>query len=325
MKNNYELSVIIPARNEEFLKDTIEDILKNKRAETEIIAVLDGAWANPSINQHPDVNIIYIPEAIGQRAATNLGVKLSKARYIMKVDAHCSFDKDFDKKMIEFMKKFDDNITSVPVMKNLWAFDWICECGESKYQDKGGICDKCGKQMTKDIKWVGKERPNSTSYSFDSEPHFQYFNEYSKRPEVRKQAEETGFTETMSLQGSCFMATRENYWKWELCDEKMGSWGNQGIEVALATWLTKHSVLVNRNTWYAHMFRTKAVNDFGFPYSISGREVQKTKRNVKDKFWNFKHPGQRKPVSWLIERFMPIPGWTDEKLEELKQNERSNS
>uniref|UniRef100_A0A6M3IQP8 Putative glycosyltransferase n=1 Tax=viral metagenome TaxID=1070528 RepID=A0A6M3IQP8_9ZZZZ len=322
---NKQLSIVIPARSEMFLAKTIENALENIEADTEIIAVLDGAWTDPPIQQHDRVNVIYIPEAIGQRAATNLGVKLSKARYIMKLDAHCSFDKGFDRKMIEFMKRFGDNITSIPVMRNLWAFDWVCECGERKYQDKGGTCDKCGKQMTKDIKWIGKERPQSTSYSFDSEPHFQYFREYSKRPEVRKQAQETGFTETMSLQGSCFMATRENYWKWELCDEKMGSWGNQGIEVACATWLTKHSVLVNYNTWYAHMFRTKAVNDFGFPYSISGREVQKTKQRVKDKYWNFEHPKQRKSVSWLVRRFMPIPGWDEDKINKLKQSEERNN
>jgi len=321
MKKEYLLSIVIPSRSEMFLKNTIEDILKNKEDRTEVIAVLDGMWSDPPITQHPDVNIIYVPESIGQRASTNLGVKLSRAKYVMKVDAHCSFDKGFDRKMIEGFKKVGDDVTMVPVMRNLWAYDWVCKCGERKYQDKGGICDKCRKQMTKDMKWIGKERPQSTSYSFDSEPHFQYFREYSKRPEVRKQAKETGFTETMSLQGSCFMATRENYWKWELCDEKMGSWGNQGVEVACATWLTKHSVLVNYSTWYAHMFRTKAVNDFGFPYSISGREVQKTKKRVKDKYWNFKHPLQRCSVNWLVERFMPIPGWTDEQLKELKKSE----
>lgn len=42
-----ELSVIIPSRHEEFLKNTVEDILKNKRGETEIIVGLDGQWANP--------------------------------------------------------------------------------------------------------------------------------------------------------------------------------------------------------------------------------------------------------------------------------------
>ena len=117
-----DLSILIPARNEMFLKNTIEDALKNIEADTEVIAVLDGAWADPPIPQHDRVNIIYVPESIGQRAATNLACKLSKAKYVAKCDAHCSFDKGFDRKMLEGFKKVGDNVTVVPIMRNLWAF-----------------------------------------------------------------------------------------------------------------------------------------------------------------------------------------------------------
>ncbi len=317
----YKLSILIPARSEEFLKNTVENILENKESKTEIIVGLDGKWSNPPLVQHQDVNIIYVPKSLGQRGITNLCAKLSRAKYVLKLDAHCSIDKGMDRKMIEFMEKVGDNVTAVPVMRNLHAYDWVCECGERKYQDKGGICDKCGKQMIKDLKWCGKERPQSTSYCFDSEPHFQYFNEYSKRPEVRKQAKETGFTETMSLQGSCFMATRENYWKWELCDESLGSWGSQGIELCLKTRTLGKNILVNRSTWYSHMFRTKAVNDFGFPYPQSGRDVQRTKRNVKNLFWTNSWNKQIYPLSKVIEQFMPIPGWSEESIGKLKEDE----
>ena len=168
---------------------------------------------------------------------------------------------------------------------------------------------------------VGKERPQSHSYCFDKEPHFQYFREYSKRPEVLKQVEETGLSETMSLQGSCFMSTREKYWELELCDESLGSWGNQGVEVACATWLSGGKVMVNSSTWYAHMFRTQG-GDFSFPYKQKGNDVSRTKKRVKNKFWNQKHSKQEYPVSWLVERFWPIPGWTDEDLNNLKEYEK---
>src|SRR3990172_9232604 len=109
-----DLSILIPARNEEFLSKTIEDILANIEADTEVIAVLDGAWAEPAIPQHPRVVVVYLPVSIGQRAATNLACKLSKAKYVMKVDAHCAFDKGFDRKLIEVMK---DDWTIVPTMR----------------------------------------------------------------------------------------------------------------------------------------------------------------------------------------------------------------
>ena len=37
-----DLSILIPARNEVFLEQTIKNILENAEADTEVIAVLDG-------------------------------------------------------------------------------------------------------------------------------------------------------------------------------------------------------------------------------------------------------------------------------------------
>jgi len=327
----YTLSILIPARNEMFLAKTIDDILKNSNEDiTEIITVLDGQWADPGIPQHPRVNVIYVPESIGQRGATNLACKASKAKYVMKVDAHCSFDKDFDKKMIARMQ---DDWTMVPIMRNLWAFDWKCfKCGSRWYQgptptrcmtknQEGKIVpnEKCDETFNfkRKIIWKGKERPQSTSYCFDAEPHFQYFREYCKRDEYKKSLKETNLTETMSLQGSCFMATREKYWELNLCDEKFGSWGNQGIEVACKTWLSGGRVVVNHDTWYAHMFRTQG-GDFSFPYPQKGNDVQRTKKRVKNLFWNNKWSKQKYSLSWLVEKFWPVPGWTENDLKNIK-------
>jgi ribosomal protein L37E len=317
-----ELSIIIPGRNEEFLSRTIEDILEHTGEKTEIIAVLDGAWSNPPIPKHPRVNVIYVPESIGQRAATDLGVRLSKAKYVAKVDAHCSFDDDFDTKMLAAFEKNGDNCIIVPVMKNLHAFDWKCyRCGKKTYQDaKPTTCADCGKgdKLRKKMVWEPRRGVNSVSYSFDSEPHFHYFEDYKHR-EPYLTDKKTGFTETMSLQGSFFMTTRENYWKWDLGGD-YGSWGNQGVQVACAAWLTGGRVLVNHNTWYSHMFRTKA--DFGFPYPQSGKHVSRTKKRVWETIVNGKLHGQKYPVSWLIERFSPVPGWGEEELKALKASEK---
>ncbi len=324
MNNKFNLSILIPARNEMFLARTIQDIIENSEETTEIIAVLDGAWADPPILQHPRVNVIYLPESVGQRKATNLACKLAQGKYVAKVDAHCSFDQGFDRKMIEFFKEVGDDVTAVPIMRNLWAFDWKCyHCGWKKYQgptpEKCGQCGKTDKLKRK-MMWVGKTRPQSTSYSFDSEPHFQYFEDWKHRPQYMKDKAEKGYTETMSLQGSFFMATREKYWERELCDDKLGNWGNQGLEVACATWLSGGRVLVNHKTWYAHMFRTQG-GDFGFPWENKGNDTQKTKNNVKDKYWNFKHPKQIHSVKWLVEKFWPVKGWTQENLDNLKKSE----
>ena len=314
-----DLSVIIPSRSEMFLKETIENLLFNIEADTEVIAVLDGQWASPAIKQHDRVNIIYVPEPIGQRASSNLAVRLSQAKYIMKVDAHCSFDKGFDRKMIEGFEKVGDDVTMVPVMRNLHAFDWKCgHCGWRTYQGPTPErCPDCKEKhhLRRKMYWEPRRGTHSVSYSFDSEPHFQYFREFKKRPEAKGD-----LTESMSLQGSFFMCTREKYWELKLCDEEFGSWGSQGIEVACKTWLSGGRVICNHKTWYAHMFRTQG-GDFSFPYEQKQSKVEEAKSHARDLFFHNKWDKAIHPLSWLIEKFWPVPGWTQEDLDKLKESE----
>ena len=301
-----ELSILIPARNEMFLKNTVEDILKNMEADTEIIVVLDGQWAEPGLEQHPKLKVVYLPVSIGQRAATNMACRLSLSKYVMKIDAHCSFDKGFDKKMLD---KMQDNYTMVPIMRNLHAFDRVCSvCGRREYQ--GPALECCGKEMEKEIKWIGKESPQSTSYRFNTDLEFKYWGEY-------KAKQEGDIVDTMSLQGSCFLMTREKYWELNICDEEWGSWGGQGAEVALKTWLSGGEVKCNKTTWYAHMFRTQG-GDFGFPYPQTDRKVKENRKIAKNYFFNNKFDKAVHPLSWLIERFWPVPEWTEEDLENVK-------
>lgn len=311
-----DLSILIPSRNEMWLNKTIDDILEHIEADTEILVGLDGSWPEVGINQNERVNVFYCPNSIGQRAITNSLCKVARGKYIMKVDAHCAFDQGFDRKMLEAFKETGDNVTMVPIMRNLWAFDWKCySCGWKKYQgptpDK---CPDCGStKIKRKVMWVAKTRPESYSYCFDPEPHFQYFGEY-------KSKQVGNIVETMSLQGSCFMMTRDKYWELNVCDEGFGSWGSQGIEVAVKTWLSGGRVLVNKNTWYAHLFRTQG-GDFSFPYELSGHQVQSAKKQVRELFFNNKWDKQVYKLSWLVEKFWPVKGWTDNDLKQLKENE----
>jgi hypothetical protein len=309
---DYDLSILIPARNEMFLKQTVEDICKQKRGKTEVIVVLDGCWADPVLIDHPDVTIIHNTIARGQRAATNQAAKLSNAKYVCKVDAHCSFDEGFD---VKLMADIQDDWVLIPIMRNLHAFNWVCQkCKNETYQGPTPTsCSKCDNKtdFKRDIKWIGKHNPQSTSYCFDTEPHFQYFKQYARTAQYQKDLKEKQLTETMSLQGSFFMCTREMFWRLKLSEEEFGSWGNQGLEIAIKVWKSGGKCMVSHKTWYAHMFRTQG-GDFGFPYENPGREVERTKKLVREKLFN-------KDIAWLVEKFMPVPGWTEEQLQKLKE------
>lgn len=300
-----DLSILIPARGEMFLAQTVRDLVANTEADTEIIVVMDGYWADPPIPQHPQVTVLHFPESVGQRAATNAAARIAEGKYLMKVDSHCAFDRGFDRIMLE---NIQPNWTMVPVMRNLHAFDWVCPNDHRRYQGPSGPCTVCGEPTTMDIVWIAKPSPQSTAFCFDPEPRFQYFSEYKHRPEGKGD-----LTETMSLQGSCFMLSRDKYFELGVCDESFGSWGSQGIEVACKTWLSGGRVIVDHRTWYAHLFRTQG-GDFSFQYPISHSDQEYAKNKARDLFFNNAWPKQIRPLSWLVKKFWPVPGWTDKDL-----------
>jgi glycosyltransferase involved in cell wall biosynthesis len=311
----YDLSILIPARSEQFLANTVADILKNKRGKTEVIVVCDGSWADPSIEDHDDVRIIYLPEARGQRASQNMAARLSTAKYVAKTDAHCAFSEGFDVELMKTFGELGEDIVVAPLMKNLHAFDWKCmKCGKRTYQGPKPVsCEDCDNtdDFTQRIVFKPRHRtPNSTSYRFDSNLHFQYFNEY-------KEKQVGDLVESMSLQGSFFMCTREKYWELTLCDETWGSWGQQGSEVALKTWLSGGRVIINKRCWYAHLFRTQA--GFSFPYPQSGSAQQRARDICNDIFKNNKWEHQVKPLSWLVEKFSPVPEWGEAALAQIQE------
>src|SRR3990167_8262604 len=314
MKNNYQLSICIPARNEEFLGRTIQDLLEHTSPEiTEIIAILDGYLPNPPLPTNSRVTIIYNPVSVGQRAGTNQAAKIAKCKYILKLDAHCAIDQDFDLKMIKAMEELGDNTTLIPLMKNMHIFDWVCSEGHRRYQGPSGMCETCGKSTVKDIVWIAKKSPNTFTFRVDKTLHFQYFSELAKRPENIKGVlkldgtRDTNYRETMSIQGSCFMLTKEKYFELDICSEDFNSWGQQGCEVAMKTWLSGGQVIANLYTLHAHTFRTRG-GDFGFPYSNPQDKVNENRELSRELFQRDKWPKATRKFQWILDKFNP-PDW----------------
>ena len=242
-----DLSVLIPSRCEMFLQRTIEDILSNIEGNTEIIVVCDGLWPDPPVKDHPRVTLIYHSKSVGQRAATNEAAGLSNAKYIMKCDAHCSFDKGFD---VKLMADCEPDWTVVPRMYNLHAFNWKClKCGNETYQGPTPTsCEKCDNTTDFERKMIWKPRLNRKSdfMRFDTDLKFQYWGALGKRPEYQGD-----IADTMSLLGACWFLERERYWELDGLDEDHGSWGQMGTEIACKSWLSGGRLVTNKKTWFA--------------------------------------------------------------------------
>ena len=308
-----DLSVIIPARNEIFLSHTIDDILKNSEADTEIIVILDGYWPDPPIHDNKKLIVVHHSESIGQRASVNEGARISQSKYIMKADAHCSFGKGFDRILIEDCKY---DWTMIPTLYNLHAFDWLClSCGRKTYQGfKPSLCKKChGMEFEMVVLWKQRDGKGPyVSWRFDKNMQFQQWRKHSRRPETKGD-----FVETMSFAGPCFFIHRDRYWDLGGCDEKHGSWGQFGTEWACKTWLSGGKLITTRKTWFAHLFRTGNFKGSGwqgssFPYPISAKQQEHAKEYSKDIWLNNKWEKAKYPLSWLIEKFKPVPDWHDE-------------
>lgn len=304
--HKYDLSVIIPARNEIFLSNTINDILKNKRGNTEVIAILDGYWPEPGIQDHPDVTLIHHPVSIGQRAATNEGARISNAKFIMKADAHCAFDEGFD---IKLMQDCEYDWTVIPRMYNLHAFDWECKkCGHRVYQGpKPDKCEKCKHpELERKMVWKPRKSRKSDSMRFDTNMKFAYWGSYTKRAEAKPK-----IAPLLCAIGACWFLHRDRFWDLDGLDEGHGSWGQMGVEIACKSWLSGGKHLINKKTWFSHMFRTG--KGFGFPYKISGKQVNKARKHSQKLWKGNTWPKAKHDLDWLLTKFHPIPEWHDDK------------
>lgn len=146
--------------------------------------------------------------------------------------------------------------------------------------------------------WTVKTEKKSSAYYFDSNLVFQYHHE-AENTEV--------LNETMALQGSCFMVNKETYWKWNLCDESLGSWGQQGVELGIKAWLGGGRCATIKTTYYGHLFRH---GEQDFPYPRDQAAIDATYNQFIARFKN-------KQLIPLIEKFNYPGDWDNEKINAL--------
>jgi len=300
-----KLSILIPARQEEFLQQTIDDIFKHAEGDIEVLVGLDGWYAD--IPQRNNLKVFYYSESKGQRGCMNALARQAEGNYLMKCDAHMSFSQGFD---MELLKLKEEATVILPALCNLHVYNWICDKGHRKNGEqfeKVSVCEQCGGELKKELVWKPIPKPVMTNYYFDTNLHFQYCEEQDDEHEI---------TETMSTQGACFMVSKKDYWDLELCDEKFGSWGQQGTEISCKVWLSGGRIISTRNAFNAHWFRV-------FPYKNPVEKILETQKYSRDLFLNDKWEKQIYPLIWLVDKFGYPGDWKgSDVLEKIKNNKR---
>lgn len=288
------VSIVIPSRNEIYLQNTIDDILKKARGKIEVIVVLDGYWPNPQLKDDPRVVIIHRGSPRGMRAAINAGVAIAKGKFVMKIDAHCMVDEGFD---IKLANDCEANWVVIPRRYRLDPVNWKL---------------KEVKKPPVDYEYLSY--PNNPSDFGGAGLHGRQWNE---RTIKRMDKEQYLIDDDMSFQGSCWFMRRDYFYYLDLMDEEnYGTFPQEAQEIGLKAWLSGGMVKVNKKTWYAHWHKGKTADgkSHNRGYFLSKRELAKGTAFTNK--WISNSTGWKKQTlsfNWLIERFWPVPTWPEDR------------
>ena len=95
------ISVIIPARQEPYINETIRSLYNNASGEIEVIVVLDGEAA--PIDKR--AKVIFHPKPLGRRVSMNEAAWIARGEFLLHIDAHCSMTPNWDIKLSESCTK----------------------------------------------------------------------------------------------------------------------------------------------------------------------------------------------------------------------------
>lgn len=284
---NKKVSIVIPSRNERYLQRTIQDIFEKATGDVEVIAVLDGYWPDPPIEDHPKLTLIH-RDKHGMRDSINVAASIARGAYLLKCDAHCMFSPGFDEVLKE---DFQDDWVVIPRRKSL-------DVGE----------DGLG--------WGIKNKP-PVDYHYLSWP-WEKPHEIGMHgiqwPERAKERASILVDDEMSTQGSCWFMSKKHFNRMGFMQEEgYEKFVQEAQEICNKTWLSGGRVVVNKKCFYAHLHKGKAM---GRGYFIDKREMIRGAKWAAD-FWvktcreldPVNRPWQKFPFEWLIEKFAPVPTW----------------
>lgn len=293
------LSIVIPSRNERFLRQTILDVLANATGDIEVFPVLDGHEpAREEIVEDARVHYLRIPLGDGdshKRQAINMAVEVCTGEYIMALDAHCMVAKGFDEQLV---KDHQPDWIQVPRRHRLDALNW---CIQKQSDSRPPIdYEYLMFPLNQEDKRMSPREPRKDRF-----PTLHDF-KWDARTVARIHIP---VDETMTIQGSCFFMSKKYFKDMGFMQtEGFKGWGQDGEEVGLKCWLSGGKVMVNKKTWYAHLHKGK---QYGRMYFVSKDSIRSCEAYWYDFFVNNRWERRIHDFEWLVEKFWPVPNWPD--------------
>lgn len=288
-----KLTIVIPARNELYLQQTVDDLILKAVGDIEIIVVLDNYWPNPPLTDRPGLSIVHWGKRCGMRAAINAGAELGRGDYLMKVDAHCLFMEGYDE-----------------ILKRDCGSDWLIT--PRRYSlDANTWTQRLDKPFV-DYEWL--------SYPFEDGKEVGLHARYWWKERSQARADFT-VDENMSFQGSCWLMPMKFFRRliYPMDEINYGMFIGEPQEIGLKVWLSGGRCMLSKNIWYAHLWKGKQYRELhqkimGVPYTRVGySELVKGNKYSTDFWFNNRWQDRLYDLSWLVEHFWPVPGWPEDK------------
>lgn len=129
--------------------------------------------------------------------------------------------------------------------------------------------------------------------------------------------------ETMSWQGSAWFISMRYFRDliYPMDEANYGMFIGEPQEIGAKVWLSGGRNMVNKKTWYAHLwkgrgYREKFMEQKGFGYTRVGRQERKRGNAYSLDFWFFNRWEKRKyDLNWLVDRFAPVPTWSEDRAQ----------
>lgn len=281
------VSVLVPARNERFLPQTVRDLLAKARGDVEIVAILDGYWPDPALPDDKRLRVLHFGEARGMRNALNTAALIATGEYLLKTDAHCMWDEGFDVKLKSDYR--EDNWILIPRRYALDPEAWTIDTSNRKYP---------------------------IDYHYLSEPFAKYGDSvpglhgsaWTARRDERKDVE---LDIEMASQGSGYFVSRKCLdWLGPLDEKLYGKFWFENQELSLKAWMRGGAQMVTKRTWYAHLYKGAR---YGRGYSTRNMGHEDATRFT-TWFWMTDQPlaGRTRTMRQLVEMFAPVPTWPED-------------
>jgi len=246
---------------------------------------LDGA---PPVEELPaDVVTIVKDKSEGLGAATWDMAQIATGQYVLKLDAHCSLAEGYDDILLREARPKRLQVLSRYQLK---ASEWRRGHGPSQYlyMTYPWLCDSsygCGMHSTK---WLGDDGLQG---------------DYFKR---ERDLRGLSVDEVMTFQGSMWFIERD-YFVALGGIEREYILHQEATTIGMKVWLSGGECVVNKDSWYAHLFKGKRFGGF----RLNKGNINALNRVAAERWMNdqWDSPMRVRDMRWYVEHFWPIPGW----------------